>query len=254
MKEWQRIHSLPGRGSNKNAIKAEWRDQFLAGGWANPFFSKYTIAERCKKDEEQGRWLSWKEHCDALGTEVATALAEDGVLESKPWPGTDPKRKLKLWRRVFETDTVANKHKEGQKLDDSVGHVTGEAAAMWQQNASSFAHGGIGSSNSSVGKRAKDSKPNDPDDDNKDDPMGPTTACLVALRKAITALDAKATSARGLASQTQNNKYCAALVDEIGKLAKRAEKRPATKKRTPNFHKANPPKSGAQKIISYTCH
>lgn len=206
----------------------------MSSGWDSPYFSKFVLAERIKTDEEQGRWLSWKEHCDALGTEVATALAEDGVLESKPWPGTDPKRQLKLWRRVFETDTVANKLTEGQKNEDCLGHVTAEAAAVWQQNASSFAHSGhaqVANSGGSGGKNPQKKGHGNPE--NKDpeaDARAPTTACVAAIKKAVVALDNKCNNARGTVAQAAGNKYVGTLVEDIEKVTKRADKRSAHSK------------------------
>lgn len=205
---------MPSRGANKNSIKQEWRDAFLEGSWGHSFFTKYQTVETRKEDRAEGQWLSWAEVSAPLGETLAKQLWEDGIIQERPWAGTDPKRGLKEYRRPISSDSVSNVVKEGQKVEAGPVEVDAEATKLWRENAQGFAHGGIA-------LQANRAKPS-PKDLNK--AKGPTAACAEAVRKALQQLEGKQSQAKTMLASTEGNKYTSQLREDMLKLTKKGDR------------------------------
>ena len=208
--EWKRIQNLPGRNAGKNQLKAEWREAFINnGGWSAPMFQKFFKVEKVREDSEIGQWVSWKELTDAYGTEVAEALLADNVVVSRPWVGTDPRRGLKQYRRVLESDAIVCRTTQGQEVSEAF-QAAPEAVHTWQLNAESFASvGAQGTAYQTTAPQPK-KKP-------KPDKDGPEDACNEAVRKALSALDAKVGTAKALQAQSTGVKYTSQITDDIAR-------------------------------------
>lgn len=141
-----------------------------------------------------------------MGADTAQGLLDDGVIISRVWPGSDPRRNLRQYRRVHHKDSLINQTTEAQELQESDVQVSSEAAKQWESNANAFAAiGASGAPASSNQKKNKDKSPKD---------KGPESACIDAVRKALTALDAKVAASKSLVAAAAGVKYTAPLAEE----------------------------------------
>ena len=231
---WQDLLKQPTR-NGKNSLKAQWREAFLeTKSWDGAFFQRFDVTEKQTGSSSEALWVSWKELSDSVGEKLATTLHAQGVVESRPWPGVDPKLNVFQYRRTLEKEFASQVHKQVQEVKTEKAELTDAAREAFLQCAQSFGEGGAGDAPRLPVKGGKKGTQNGSGDSNADGSPagadnGKLAACQTSVRKGLQALEIKVQAARTCAHavaqlKPEVAKYTDTLKHDLDKHRKKADR------------------------------